>query len=278
MVEHYRPATYDEALALLSEHSLKILGGGTDLMVKHRNWSQLTPTIEKGILLTSHLEELDYIDRQGHQVHIGSGVTLEEILDHFHTPMLLNDAIRLMASPAIRHTATLAGNIVNASPAGDSLPVLYLLDAIVVLESMNGMRHIPIGEFIVGPGKTSIQKHEMVKEVILTDHHFNHQSFRKVGGRQADAISKICFVGGALVKKHIIEDFRMSFGAVAATVVRKTEVEKMVIGKSIDWLHENNEKVMAAYAPYILPIDDQRSTAEYRKTVANNLMKDFMKL
>ena len=276
MVESYCPKTYDEALELLSQEELQIVAGGTDLMVRKRNWSQLPPKFDKNVMFVAGLEELNYIDRQGSNVHIGAGVTLEDIMDHFHTPELLIEAIELMASPAIRHTGTLIGNVVNASPAGDSLPVLYLLDCMVVLESAHGMRHVPIQEFIVGPGKTLINSDEMVKEVILHDHNFNHLIYKKIGGRQADAISKVCFAGAIQIKKHLIEDFRMSFAAVGPTVVRCPELENKVKGHTTQWLKDHKKEIIDAYSEHIVPIDDQRSTASYRKKVCINLMKDFM--
>lgn len=276
MVDSYYPTSYDEALELLSQENMIIIGGGTDLMVKRRNWSQLLPKFEGKVMFIAGLEELNYVDRQGSNVHIGAGVTLEDIMDHFHTPELLIDAIEVMASPAIRHTATLAGNVVNASPAGDSLPVLYLLDAIIVLESNHGMRHVPISEFILGPGQTSINGDEMIKEIVIHDHSFNHAIYKKIGGRQADAISKVCFTAALTVKKHVIEDFRMVFGSVAPTMVRRPEIEEKINGQTTSWLKDNREMLVDAYAAYIRPIDDQRSSAEYRKKICRNLMHDFM--
>ena len=278
MVGGYHPTSYRDALEKLSQEDCIIVGGGTDLMVRRRNWSSLPPKFDRMALFVSELDELDYIDRQGSHVHIGAGVTLEEIMDHFHTPKLLVEAIKVMASPAIRHTATLAGNVVNASPAGDSLPVLYLLDAVIVLESTYGMRHVPIEEFIVGPGSTTINDDEMIKEIIINDHSFNHSTYRKIGGRRADAISKVCFTGAYDIKKHEIKDFRMTFGAVGPTIVRRRDLEEKIIGRDAEWLSENLEHLAEAYAESIRPIDDQRSTAAYRKQICINLMKDFMNL
>lgn len=276
MVESYCPTSYGEALTLLSQEELTIVAGGTDLMVRRRNWSSLPPKFDHPVMFVAGLEELDYIDRKGNCVHIGSGVTLEEIMDDYHTPTLLRDAIKVMASPAIRHTATLAGNVVNASPAGDSLPVLYLLDSIVVLESAYGIRHVPIEDFIMGPGRTSINNDEMIKEIIVTDHGFNHMIYKKIGGRKADAISKVCFVGACQTKKHVIEDFRMAFGAVAPVVVRCKDIEDKIKGQTVQWLLENRDNLMSDYSENIQPIDDQRSTAHYRKKICGNLMNDFM--
>jgi len=278
MVKGYYPNTYSEALEFLSQEDMTVIGGGTDLMVRHRTWSQLPADLGDHVLFINSLEELNYIDRQGSNVHIGAGVSLEEIMDHFHTPELLTRAIEVIASPAIRHTGTLAGNVVNASPAGDTLPVLYLLDSVVVLESVYGMRHVPIEDFIVGPGRTAINSDELVKEIVLHDHSFNHLIYKKIGGRQADAISKVCFTGACRVHKHIIEDFRMTFGAVAPTVVRRKELEEKIRGKTTDWLKAHREELIDAYSEFITPIDDQRSSALYRKQVCRNLIHDFMHL
>lgn len=278
MVKSYNPTTYNDALEILSQEEVIIVAGGTDLMVRRRSWSDLAPKFDKDVMFVSGLEELKYIDRQGNNVHIGAGMSLEDIMDHFHTPELLIEAIEVMASPAIRHTGTLVGNVVNASPAGDSLPVLYLLDAVIVLESIYGMRHVPIEEFIVGPGQTTINNDEMIKEIVLTDHHFNHVTYKKVGGRKADAISKLCFTAACQIKKHVIEDFRMAFGAVAPTVVRRRELEAQIIGQTTTWLKEHKEDLESSYMAYITPIDDQRSNATYRKKACKNLMNDFMRL
>jgi CO/xanthine dehydrogenase FAD-binding subunit len=277
MVKGYFPTSYEEALLLLNQHELTLIAGGTDLMVKRRNWSDLPPKFTTDVLFLKGIEELNYIDKQGSNVHIGAGVTLEDLLDHFHTPKLLVEAIRLIGSPAIRHSGTLAGNVVNASPAGDSLPVLYLLDAVIVLESTKGIRHVPIEDFISGPGSTVIDKDELIKEIIVTDHPYHHSVYKKVGGRKSDAISKVCFCAIAEVKKDIITDIRITFGAVAPRVVRLKHVENQIKGKSLSWLKTHLDQIHDFYDPFIQPIDDQRSSAVYRKTCAMNLLHNYLK-
>ncbi|MDF1616066.1 FAD binding domain-containing protein [Petrocella sp. FN5] len=277
MVNTYYPTSYEEALELLNTHKPTIIAGGTDLMVRKRAWSDLPTGFDQDVLFVGQLEELNYIDRQGTNIHIGAGVTLEDIMDHFHTPTLLSDAIKIMASPAIRHRATLAGNVVNASPAGDTLPVLYVLDSVVVLESLDGIRHVPIDSFIKGPGKTIINHNEMIKEIILSGHKFNHSVYRKVGGRKADAISKLSVCMIMDIKKGIIQNFRAAFGAVGPTVVRDLAIESKLIGKSLAWLDENVEEIGKYYESIIKPIDDQRSSATYRKACTINLLTDFIK-
>lgn len=277
MVNSYYPYSYDEALELLDKNNLTIIAGGTDLMVRKRSWSNIAPKFDTDIIFISGIEELDYIDRHNDEVSIGANVCLEDIMNHYDTPELLVEAIKVMASPAIRHSGTLIGNVVNASPAGDSLPVLYLLDATVLLESTSDSRHLPISEFIIGPGKTSIKKDEMIKEVVMIDHHFNYMVYKKVGSRKADTISKICFVGAANVKNGEIKDLRIAVGAVAATIVRDKSIEVSLVGKTVDEIKESRVEIANMYAPLITPIDDQRSSAKYRKETAINLIIDFLK-
>ena len=270
------PKTLNEALILLNEGDYQILAGGTDLMIQNRNWSNTLPSFKNDILLVFNLEELRYIKQKDNYIHIGALTTLEEIKNNKLTPDLLVEAISIMASPAIRNMATIGGNIGNASPAGDSLPVLYVLNAIVILESFEKTRELPIKDFILAPGKKSLQKNEIIKEIKIPTNKFTVTSFDKVGGRKADAISKISFAGVAKVKNNTIIDFRVAFGAVGPTVVRIEKIEPDVIGLTVKEVKHNIDTILAKYANYIRPIDDQRSNKEYRKTVALNILRRFI--
>ncbi len=275
-MKNLTPKTLKETLILLNEGDYKILAGGTDLMIQNRAWSNTLPKFNKDILLVFNLPELKYITLEDDCLHIGSTMTLEELLYHKLTPKLLVEAIKIMASPAIRNMATLGGNIGNASPAGDSLPVLYILNAIVVIESIERTRELPIEDLIIGPGKKTIQKNEIIKEIKIPMSNFTSIRFDKVGGRKADAISKISFAGVAKVKNNTIQDFRVSFGAVGPTVVRNKELEANVIGLTVDDMKVNIQEILNEFGNFIRPIDDQRSNKEYRKTVAINLLKSFI--
>lgn len=272
MVATYHPTTLSEALEIMATTPMVVMAGGTDLMVRHRNWSTLAPKLSLPTIFVSGIEALQYVVSKGHKVHIGATATLDAILAHDMTPRLLKEAISLMASPAIRHTGTLAGNIGNASPAGDSLPVLYILNAMIVLVSVSGERVVPIQSFITGPGKTIRRPDELIKEIIVDDDAFTCTYFKKVGGRQADAISKVCMAGVAVLRNGLIEDFRVAFGAVGPTVVRVENAEQAYIGKSLE---EIRERIGHDYNFHIKPIDDQRSSAKYRKEIAINMLYDF---
>lgn len=276
MVNSFYPTSYIEVLDILDRNEVIIFAGGTDLMVKRKNWSNLPAKFDKDVMFLAGLKELNYIKKEGNRITIGATTTLQEVLLDKNTPRLLVEALKVIASPAIRHMGTLAGNIVNASPAGDTLPVLYLLNAVIVAESKTSIRKIPIEEFITGPSKTSLKENEMVKEIILTDCEFTKSVYKKIGSRKANTISKICFCAGIKIEDSEITDIRVSFGAVAPRVVRKREIETRYIGKVLKELKESEEVLVEEYSKYIVPIDDQRSNKKYRKKVALNLLKNFI--
>lgn len=276
MVKSFIPKTYKEALNLLTQNELTIIAGGTDLMVKNKNISGLLPKFEKDLLFIAHLTELDYIKKEKNIIHIGANVTLERILDSLHTHSLLKKSLSIMASPAIRHMGTIGGNIVNASPAGDTLPVLYVLNTKIVVESLDGERTIPIEDFITGPSKTILKKNELISEIIIPDEKFDYEVFIKVGARQADAISKISFAAITNVKDSMVSDFRVTFGAVGPRIVRETEIENSIIGLTTNELNTRNKEICDSYKKFITPIDDQRSSAVYRKAVSLNLLEKYI--
>ncbi len=270
------PKTYLETLELLSSGDYRLLAGGTDLMIQRRSWSNMLPKFRKSTLLIFNLQEMKYMFEEDDFLHIGAGTSLEDIKDNDLTPELLVEAINIMASPAIRNMATLGGNIGNASPAGDSLPVLYVLNALIVLESIEAIREVPISDFIVGPGRKSIKSNEIIKEIRIPIKQFTQTKFEKVGGRKADAISKISFAGAVEINNNIIQDFRVSFGAVGPTVVRKKSLENEIIGQTLAEAKLDVENILKSYEPFITPINDQRSNKEYRKEVALNILESFI--
>jgi len=275
MVKHFIPSSLEEALDILNKEKVEIIAGGTDLMVQRRKWANTVPAFEQTMNIIN-IPELSYIKAVNNKLHIGATTSLTEIMNHKDTPELMKKAIYDIASPALRNIATIAGNIGNASPAGDTLPILYVLNAKIVLVSPQATRTLPIEEVILGPRKTVIKKNELIKEIILPIHDFTSTSFVKVGGRKADAISKVSFTGAVTIEDNIILDIRIAFGAVGPVIVRSTKIENTIIEMSVQQLTESVTHIIEAYNDLITPIDDQRSNKEYRKIVAKNLLKDFL--
>ncbi len=276
MVDSYRPLSLKEALSLRSEKGALPFAGGTDLMVRYRYESGAIPDYPKPIMFVNHLEELRAIRRVDHGLSIGAAVTMTEVLESDEVPAILKEAVVTIAAPGLRNAATLAGNICNASPAGDSICALYALDAGVKLQSPRGERIVPIDRFITGPGKTELNADEILTEIIVPQYRSTLHLFKKVGTRRANALTKLSLAGVARISGERIDEIRIAIGAVAPTVVRSIELEKRMEGRSISEVAEEAEDILGDYDTLVQPIDDQRSTAEYRKRVAMNLVRHFL--
>ncbi len=276
MVKHYIPSTLKEALEALDKHDCYIMAGGTDLMVVKHQRSGIVPNFDKDVCYISNLEELQYIFEDEKGVHIGAGTKFSDIEENELVPEILKQIIHELASPNIRNMATMAGNIANASPAGDSIVGLYLLDAELELVSVNGSRMVPIKDFIFGVRKIHREKNELIKEIFIPHHDDLNTYWRKVGSRAAESISKITFAGGYEVENGKVKDLRMAFGSVSITCVRDRKTEEKYIGMSVEELHNHVEDIIKDMGKFVQPITDQRSTKEYRYKVAMNILKDFI--
>lgn len=270
------PSTLKEALEFLSTHDAYIVAGGSDMMVVKRNSPGLLPKFDKDVIFVSHLNELKKIYVNNDGLHIGAGVTLDEIFKHKETPDILKEAIGEVASINIRHFATLVGNIANASPAGDTIVVDYLLDASVKLESIKGTRIVKARDFVLGIRKIDRHVDELITEIIFPKQDYKGHMWFKVGSRKADSISKVTVAGIYKVEGEKIKKFALAFGSVAITVRRSDELEKQIEGLSISELKSRKEEFVKKYGEIISPIDDQRSNKVYRQKVAMNLCAKFI--
>ncbi|MED3712397.1 xanthine dehydrogenase family protein subunit M [Peribacillus frigoritolerans] len=275
----YRFERLDETLSQLNREDCAIIAGGTDVMVLHKSRRGVPPKIPKPIVFINHLSELKQVYQHHKDLHIGACCTYSELLENPLIPFALKNAIKTIAAPAIRNRGTLGGNICNASPAGDMLPLLYVYNAKLLLRSVNGDRMVAISDFIQGPRKVQRFHNEMVTEIILPfvlgD---SHVVFEKVGNRNADAIAKVSFAGFVRISKDRIDDIRFAFGAVGPTMVRSIDIERKLVGKTIPLADAEIAEIVAAFDKIIRPIDDQRSTAAYRKTVALHLLRYFLSM
>lgn len=276
MVDGYLPKDLKEALEILNEKNATIYAGGTDLMVRNKNATSLLPKFNNDLLYIGSLKELKEIEDSGDSLEIGAACTLSSLLRVEEVPEVLKEAIRQIASPAIRNMGTIGGNICNASPAGDTLPILYALDTRLRLINKNSMREVNIKDFILGPRKILLEKNEILKSILIPKAEFNKTYYEKVGARKASAISKLSFIGLAEVKDEKIKDIRIAIGSVAPKVVRIKSAEDLLIGSNLEDLKKKIKEVKDIYSNEIVPIDDQRSTAVYRKTVALKLIQYFL--
>jgi xanthine dehydrogenase small subunit len=266
-----RPRSLKAALAMLAkEPALVPIAGCTDVMVGlHFGTSN-----QKRFINLWGLDELRGVSAgPSSGLRIGALTTYTEIIAspiiRKRVPMLVA-AAREVGGAQIQNRGTLGGNIANASPAGDTLPVLAAADAVIVLRSASGERRVPFHEFYTGY-RTSVRQPDELIIAIEIPPISGRQWWRKVGTRRAQAISKIMIagvVGPAKAGRHI-GHVRVAFGAVAPTVVIAVQAAAVLTrGGSMAEAQE-------ALRQEISPIDDVRSTAGYRSRVAANLLAQF---
>ena len=276
MVKSYRPQTLSDALDKISKNNYKIIAGGTDLMVQKRRDFAIKPIFKLPLLFIEHLKELKQIHIKDNEIHIGACAILTDIINDNSIPNIFKNIINQMASPPTRNMATIGGNICNASPAGDTLPYLYAVDAKVKLQSIDNMQIISIQDFICGLKTTLLQKNEILTEIIIPNKTYNINYYKKLGQRKAMSLSKVSFLGMADISNNKVSDIRITLGSVAPIAVRSNKIEKLIIGKSFTDIQNIIPEILKQYDKLIKPIDDTRSTADYRKKVSLRLIEDFI--
>lgn len=261
------------------------IAGGTDLMARHRPAGGTIARFPLPLLAVGHLEALRGIRLRDDTLEIGAACTLSAFLESPHVPEGWKPPVADMASPAIRNIGTIGGNIGNASPAGDSLPLLVALDAQVVLASASGTRSLPVAAFITGPGRTERRPDELLTAVrVPVPEKERSYWYRKVGPRQANCLSKVSLFGWWESDGDTLMDCGVALGAVAPVVVRSREAEALLAGGSLSRLaipgsHKGQgvrEAFLRAVTERVRPIDDQRSTAAYRREVAWRLLDQWL--
>lgn len=261
--------------ALGKEPEARLFSGGTDLLVQLREGTIDAPAL----VGLERIGELKGVREENGFLWIGAGSTHTELLT---SPLIrralpvLSQALGQLGSPLIRNMGTIGGNICTASPAGDTLPPLYLLDAALELRSSTGSREMPLREFITGPGKTRIDPGEILAgiRVHIPPGNIVHH-FEKVGPRR----SLSCAIASLAALIRVSEtgrilDARLAWGSVAPTVWTLPQVEAALIGQTIsrDVLEEAANLVKQA----VSPIDDLRATAAYRRDVSGNLLSRLL--
>ena len=270
------PATLAEALELLAEEPgrRRPFSGGTDLMVLFEA-GRLT---HKEYVSLWHLRELRFIDADDSAVTLGGLTTYADVLRHDllarEFPLLCRAASET-GGVANQNRGTIAGNIANGSPAADTPPALLAYDAELELVSSRGSRRVAYEGFHTGYKQMDLAPDELIRCIRLPrSSRRGHQFYRKVGTRRAQAISKVCFAGVLTLSDGTVDDVRIALGSVAPTVVRAREAERALRGSRLD----SRAVALAgdALSREIAPIDDLRSTAQYRQQVARNLLEEFL--
>jgi OHCU decarboxylase len=256
------------------------LAGGTDVMVQYA--SGKLPS--RKLVSVWNLPELRRIEVLPDEIRVGAGSTFTDIREHeviAREFSMLARAASWTGGIANQNRGTIGGNIVNASPAADSLPALLAYEAELILVSVRGERRLPYAGFHTGYKKMRLAPDELIQTICLPRKFSRYVCHaRKVGSRNAQAISKVCMAGlarvGVEAAGKTIEDPRIALGSVAPVPLRLGETERIVNGKIIDQSLVRLARNTAIAE--IRPIDDIRSTAKYRAAVAGNLVAEFLNL
>jgi CO/xanthine dehydrogenase FAD-binding subunit len=270
-----RPRSVQEALTLYSRHpEARPLAGGTDFMV---SWN-MGLSNDLSVLDLSGLKEWTRVSPVPGGLRLGALATHRQIQQSKAAVLfpLLKSACATVGALAIQNRGTLGGNIANASPAGDTFPPLAVYEASVNILSASGARSIPFLDVFAGVKKTTLRPGELIASV---DVPFLKQKparalFRKVGTRQAQAISKTAAAGLLWLEGGVVGELRFALGSVATTVRRLKTMEEFVKGKKLT--AETIEKAASLVDIDISPIDDIRSTRRYRLEVSKNILRRFL--
>ena len=275
------PPSLDAVLAQLAAEPGKHtpIAGGTELMVA-LNTGRLT---QHSLVSIHHLKELRFIRAEKDAIHIGSGATFTDIRNSAeiaaNLPLLIQSA-SWTGTIANQNRATLGGNICNASPAADTPPALLAYGATITLISAAGKRTLPYIDFHLSYKKTVLRPNELVHSVTVPrDFSGYRQYIRKVGTRNALAISKIALAALAKLDGDKLADIRLGAASLTDRPVRCSATEAALLGKSIGPKSIDNtiRSARAALASETHTIDDIRSTAKYRAAVAGNLLEEFLR-
>ncbi|MBS4189430.1 xanthine dehydrogenase family protein subunit M [Bacillus sp. FJAT-49705] len=273
-IEVVTPATLKECLTMIANEDMntRLIAGGTDAVVrmKEGKWRPSTWVNIKG------LRELRYIIEKDGAIHIGPLTTHTDIIKSSLLQKKANvlvEASREVGAIQMQNVGTIGGNIGTASPAGDTLPALYVLNTVLELSTRNSKRIVPIEEFFTGPGRTILKKNEMITNIIVQPHGENEIGiFQKLGPRKAQSISIVNVAISLLMEKdRQVLSGKIAFGSVAPTIIRAKKCE------SILTLHPLTDEMIQNVAKVawkeVMPITDVRATAEYRRDMASSLLE-----
>ena len=276
---YFLPKSLNELdeLALSQKEELTFVAGTTDLMVQEKAWQQANNLVD----LTSLPELSKTLQVQDKGVLIGAALPISDLISNpivrEKFPILV-DVCRQIGSVQIQNRATLGGNIANASPAGDSLPVLAVLDAEIWIgpRARGEFLKQKIDQIMIGPGQTSLAKNNYIAKIYIPFPKSENQFwyFRKVGQRKALAISKVSLAVLGWMKDKKIDEIRICTGSVTAQIKRAEKTENLLSNNLLT--EEIIENARVSIINEVEPISDIRSTRDYRKHICGELLREAL--
>ncbi|MBM6550945.1 xanthine dehydrogenase small subunit [Marinomonas ostreistagni] len=262
------PTNSDELLDALKTHpDAKLLAGGTDFSLSITQQLHQPETI----IYTGRVAELTQIEVAEHCLKIGAAVAYSdaEALLHKHFPSFA-DLLERLGSLQVRNQGTLGGNIANASPIGDTPPVLLALDAVLHVRGQAGRQTLPIREFFTGYRQTKLPEMGFIESIEIPLQPERLVQVYKISKRLDDDISAVCAAFSILLEDGVVADARLGFGGMAATPARALNAEQALIGQP--FTEQGIQTAQQALSQDFSPIDDVRASGAYRLQVAQNLL------
>ncbi|HET8843834.1 MAG TPA: FAD binding domain-containing protein, partial [Ktedonobacteraceae bacterium] len=269
---YLQPTSLDEILRLIQQYGTdaRVIAGGTDVLVELQRGVKPTQTL----IDISAVSELKYVRQDGSFLALGALATHNDVLNsplcrQYALPLV--QACQEVGAPQIRTRATVAGNVLTASPANDTIPPLLVLDAELVLASSSGERTIPLSRFYQGVRRTELRAGELLREIrIPLVAEERPGNFLKLGLRRAQAISVVNVALLLTLTDGLISQAHIALGCVAPTVIRASTVEAFLVGKRLD--PEICQEAAQLVSRDCAPIDDVRASAAYRLLSLTNLL------
>jgi len=275
--DYHKPPTLGEAMGLLLMHKEKLsaLAGGTDLIVQWRTGARGLG----GVVDLSAIEELRGITVAPQAVEIGAMETHARIAANEgvrkHVPALASACLTI-GGAQIQNRGTIGGNVMNASPAGDTLPVLIAHEAEFLVKNLEGERWVPAAKFFTGYRATAVEAGELLARIRIPKSDTKERAaYYKLGQRSAQAISKVSMCVRARIRHGGVEWIKIALGSVAATTIRASGTEALLTGQVLS--SGLIERARESLFDELTPIDDVRSTAEYRRFAAAGLLVKFLR-
>lgn len=267
MVNGFTATSLKNALELRQNPELIPYAGGTDLMIE--------ADADAKYLFLHKIPEMTSITSDAEYIRIGAACTFSRIIGDPLSPAILREACSQIAAPAIRNLGTPGGNLGNGSAKADSALIFFVSDAKLRLMSAKSERILPVREFYLGRKKLSLLPDELIVEILMPKIGIDNYYYKKIGARNALAISRVSFAGIMNIADGKIASCKAAFGAVSDVVIRRPDIDAILAGKTIDEAKSAKEEYLRAFDEAIVPIRG-RVGAEYRKDVCMNLLKDFL--
>lgn len=273
MIDIFKPKTLDEAKKILnSEENIKVLAGGTDLIINIRK----NKYILDSLLDIGNIEELKNIEENDDSISIGARVTFRELKENEIIKKRCNslyECSKTMGSPQIRNVATIGGNVANSASAADSIPCLMSLDSKIILESIDGIREVSLRDYFKNYNIEHLKKKEIITKFIIPKNK-DISGYYKLGKRNSLSIARISVAVRLTLKEDIVKDISIVIGAAGKVPFEVTDVKRVIINEKKEALFEN--EILSILENSVYNSIKGRSTVEFKKEAVKGVYKQAL--